>query len=226
VTSEALVLAALGAIELVIWYSMLQVLPAEGGADGRCAQSVGGGSEIAASDGSDDGGWREGCDGHELSSPIDGMGHCRGWQPGSKVSMMIIRPPQQGQASHSLGRRTPTAAVARRGTAEAEGLMMVRRRDSSLGGTTRSPPASPSLPVILSNSCRFWDIRRNNAPGWLKLLGIAGADSTSMSRRVHSSLEQFFDKARKSGSHLTLRFWVPCFVRLSGVGSTHGGERY
>ena len=84
--------------------------------------------------------------------------------------------------------------------------MMVRRRDSSLGGTTRSPPASPSLPVILSNSCRFCDIRRNNAPGWLKLLGIADADSTSMSRRVHSSLEQFFDKARKSGSHLTLRW--------------------
>ena len=54
-TSEALVLAALGAIELVIWYSMLQVLPAEGGADGRCAQSVGGASEIAVSDGSDDG---------------------------------------------------------------------------------------------------------------------------------------------------------------------------
>jgi hypothetical protein len=55
VTSEALVLAALAAIELVIWYSMLQVLPAEGGADGRCAQSVGGASEIAASEGSDDG---------------------------------------------------------------------------------------------------------------------------------------------------------------------------
>ena len=93
---------------------------------------------------------------------------------------------------------------------------MVRRRDSSLGGTTRSPPASPSLPVILSNSCRFCDVRRNNAPGWLKLLGIADADSTSMSRRVHSSLEQFFDKARKSGSHLTCMglflssgcFWV------------------
>ena len=32
-TGEALVLAALGAIELVIWYSMLQVLPAEGGAE-------------------------------------------------------------------------------------------------------------------------------------------------------------------------------------------------
>jgi hypothetical protein len=48
VTGEALVLAALGAIELVIWYSMQRVLPAEGGADGRRAQSVGGASEIAA----------------------------------------------------------------------------------------------------------------------------------------------------------------------------------
>jgi len=52
VTSGALVLAALGAIGPVIWYSMLQVLPAELGADGRCPQSVGGASEIAASDGS------------------------------------------------------------------------------------------------------------------------------------------------------------------------------
>jgi hypothetical protein len=82
VTSEALVLAALGAIGLVIWYSMLQVLSAEGGADGRCRRSVTGASEIAASDGSGDGGWRQGCDGHELSSPIDGMGHSRGWPPG------------------------------------------------------------------------------------------------------------------------------------------------
>jgi hypothetical protein len=35
---------------------------------------------------------------HELSKPIAGLGHSPGWQPGSKVSMMIIRPPQQGQA--------------------------------------------------------------------------------------------------------------------------------
>jgi hypothetical protein len=33
VTSGALVLAALGAIGPVIWYSMLPVLPAEGGAE-------------------------------------------------------------------------------------------------------------------------------------------------------------------------------------------------
>ena len=104
-TSGVLVLAALDAIGPVIWYSMLQVLPAEGGADGRCRRSVADAGEIAASDGSGDGGWRQGCDGHELSSPIDGMGHSRGWQPGSKASTMIIRPPQQGQAFQSSSSR-------------------------------------------------------------------------------------------------------------------------
>jgi len=102
VTSGALVLAALGVIGLVIWYSMLQDFPAEGGADGRCGRSVAGAGEVAAWYGIGDGGWRQGCDGHELSSPTDGMGHCRGWQPGSKVSIMIIRPPQHGQAFRSL----------------------------------------------------------------------------------------------------------------------------
>ena len=100
--SGALVLAALDAIGTVIWYSMLQVLLAEGGADGRCRRRMAGAGEIAASDGSGDGGWREGCDGHELSSPIDGIGHSRGWQPGAQISMIIMRPPQQGQAFHSL----------------------------------------------------------------------------------------------------------------------------
>ena len=47
-TSGALVLAALGAIGLVMWCSMLQFLPAEGGADGRCRRSVAGAGEIAA----------------------------------------------------------------------------------------------------------------------------------------------------------------------------------
>ena len=100
-TGKALVLAALGAIGLVMGYWM-QVLPAEGGAEGRCRRSVAGASEVAAWHGSGDGGWRQRCDGHELSNPIDGMGQCRGWRPGSKVSMMIMRPPQQGQAFHSL----------------------------------------------------------------------------------------------------------------------------
>jgi hypothetical protein len=58
VTNGALVLAARGVIGLVIWYSMLQVLPAKGGADGRCRQSVASAGEIATSDGSGDGGWR------------------------------------------------------------------------------------------------------------------------------------------------------------------------
>src|SRR5215472_13856372 len=100
-SSGTLALAALDAIGTVIWDSMLWVLPAEGGADGRCPRSMAGVSEIAASDGSGDGGWRQGCDGHELSSPIDGMGHSRGWQPGAKVSTMTRCPPQQGQAFHS-----------------------------------------------------------------------------------------------------------------------------
>jgi len=102
VTSGALVLAAVGAIGLVIWYSLLQVVRAEGGADGRCRRSVAGAGGIAAWHGSGDGGWREGCDGHELSSLVEGVGHWRGWQPGSKVSMMIIRPPQQGQAFRAV----------------------------------------------------------------------------------------------------------------------------
>ena len=101
-TSGALALAALGASGLVMWYSMLQVLPAEGGAEGRCRRSVAGASEMAAWHGSGDGGWRQEHDSHELSKAIAGMGPSRGWQPGSKVSMMIIRPPQQGQAFHSL----------------------------------------------------------------------------------------------------------------------------
>ena len=53
-TSGALVLAALGAIGPVIWYSMLPVLPAEGGADGRCRRSVAGAGEMAVSGGSGD----------------------------------------------------------------------------------------------------------------------------------------------------------------------------
>ena len=57
-TSGAVVLAALDAIGAVIWYSMLQVLLAEGVADGRCRRSVAGAGEIAASDGSGYGGWR------------------------------------------------------------------------------------------------------------------------------------------------------------------------
>ena len=76
-------------------------LPGECGAGGRCRRRVAVASEMAASDGSGEGGWRQRCDGHELSRPIDGRGHSRGWQPDSKVWMMTIRPPQQGQVFHS-----------------------------------------------------------------------------------------------------------------------------
>ena len=100
-TSGALVLSARGAIGVVIWYSLRQVVRAEGGGDSRCRRSVASAGEVTSWHGSGDGGWRQGCEGHELSSPIDGIGHSRGWQPGAKVSMMIIRPPQQGQAFHS-----------------------------------------------------------------------------------------------------------------------------
>ena len=80
-------MTALDAIGAVIWCSMLRVLPAEGGAEGCRWRRVTRAVEIAAaSDRSGDAGWRQRCDGHELSNPIDGMGQCRGWQPGSKVS--------------------------------------------------------------------------------------------------------------------------------------------
>jgi hypothetical protein len=94
------VLAALDAIGRVIWSSMLGVSLAEGGAEGGCRRSVAGAREMAGSD--ERGDRRQGCEGHELSSPMEGIGHSRGREPGAKVSMMTIRPPQQGQAAHSL----------------------------------------------------------------------------------------------------------------------------
>jgi hypothetical protein len=101
VSSRVLVLAALNAIDTAIWYWMLVVLPGEDGAEGCRRRQAAVAGEIALSDVSGEGGWPQGCDGHELSRPTDGMGHCRGWEPGAKVSMMIIRPPQHGQAFHS-----------------------------------------------------------------------------------------------------------------------------
>jgi hypothetical protein len=56
-TSGAPVLAALDAIGTVIWYSMLKVLPAEGGADGCRRRAVDSAGEIAASERRRDGGW-------------------------------------------------------------------------------------------------------------------------------------------------------------------------
>ena len=75
---RALVLAALDAIGTGIGYSKLRILPAEGAAEGRCWRSVAGAGEIATSDGSGGRRWRQQCEGHELSSPIGGVGHSRG----------------------------------------------------------------------------------------------------------------------------------------------------
>jgi hypothetical protein len=41
--------------------------------------------------------------GHEVSILIELIGCVRGEQPGSKVSMMIMRPPQHGQGCESAG---------------------------------------------------------------------------------------------------------------------------
>jgi hypothetical protein len=76
-------------------------LVVEGGADGCRGRSVASAGEQPASDRHGDVGWRPDRIGHELSRPIDGVGQCRGWQPGSKVSMMTMRPPQRGQLFHS-----------------------------------------------------------------------------------------------------------------------------
>ena len=51
-------------------------------------------------------------DGHELSIRIRSVGRCRGAQPRSNVSMMIIRPPQHGQGyEDDLGQSSSAAAV-------------------------------------------------------------------------------------------------------------------
>jgi len=102
VTSEAPVLAALDAIGAMIWDSMLEVFPAEGGADDHRRRRVAGAGEIAASDRSDDGDGDRGVMVMSCPSPIDGIGHNAAGTRVPKVSMMIIRPPQQGQAFHSL----------------------------------------------------------------------------------------------------------------------------
>jgi hypothetical protein len=92
VTSGTLVLAAVDAIATVIWYSMLEVFAGSKAAlMVACRRRVAGAGEIARSDGSGVGGWRQWCDGHGLSSLIDGVGDSRGWQPGAKVSMIIMR---------------------------------------------------------------------------------------------------------------------------------------
>jgi hypothetical protein len=68
------------------------VLAVEGGADSW--RRVAGGDEISAWHWRSNVGSGQQRTGHELSKPIAGLGHSRGWQPGSKVSTMTIRPPQ------------------------------------------------------------------------------------------------------------------------------------
>ena len=71
------------------------------GAESCCGRSAAVAGEMSASQRCSDGGWRKERAGHELSRPIAGTGHNRGRQPGSKISTMTIRPPQQGQVFHS-----------------------------------------------------------------------------------------------------------------------------
>ena len=103
------VLVGLGAVGRVVSRCGIWVFARAGGAEGCRRLSVGATGEISASDGSGDGRWRQGCDGHELSSPNDRTGHSLGWQPGPKVTMIIMRPPQHGQAFHSSCSRPSSA---------------------------------------------------------------------------------------------------------------------
>ena len=129
-------MAGLDAISPAIWSSMFQALADEGGGDGRCGRSVATAGDKAAVDASDDRGRRQECDGHELSSPIDGTGQSRGWQPGAKVSMMVMRRPQQGQAFRSL-------------SSWGFGVPLPSPPDGSESGTPSSRRAKAILPVRL-----------------------------------------------------------------------------
>jgi hypothetical protein len=74
------------------------------------------------------------------------MGHSRGWQPGSKVLMMIIRPPQQGQAFHSAGKGTKVGL----GAKPVDQLHQTTGRLAPPNGgrfRARAPRCSPAPPV-------------------------------------------------------------------------------
>ena len=96
-----MVLSTVGATETVMPCWVICVLVMEAGADSCCGRSASVAGEMSASERCSDGGWRGTRADHELSRRTDGVGQCRGWQPGSKVSMMIMRPPQQGQVFQS-----------------------------------------------------------------------------------------------------------------------------
>jgi hypothetical protein len=63
-------------------------------------RAFGAAGEMSARERRSDEGWQQERIGHEVSSRIAGRGQSWGWQPGSKVSTMIMRPPQQGQVFH------------------------------------------------------------------------------------------------------------------------------
>ena len=71
------------------WWSRhryeIRVLAVEDGAASCGWRRVAVADEISAWNWRGNVGWREERAGHELSSPIGGMGHSRGWQPGWKV---------------------------------------------------------------------------------------------------------------------------------------------
>jgi len=97
----ALVLVAMHRIGTVVLQRAIWVLAVEGGADSCGWRRVAVAGEISPWSRRSNVGWRQGRAGHELSKAIAGMGHSRGSQPGSKVSIMTIRPPQQGQIFRS-----------------------------------------------------------------------------------------------------------------------------
>ena len=99
--TAALVLVALYRIGTVVLQRAICVVAVEGGADSCGWRRVAVAGEVSAWNWRSNVGWRQERAGHELSKAIAGMGHSRGWQPGSKVSMMTIRPPQQGQIFRS-----------------------------------------------------------------------------------------------------------------------------
>ena len=86
---------------------MIFVVAAQGRADGCYRLGVGVTGEISVWVGRSDGGQQEERV-HELSRPIEGTGQNWGWQPGSKVSTMIMRPPQQGQGFRSSSACPPS----------------------------------------------------------------------------------------------------------------------
>ena len=132
VSGARVISVGLGAVGRAVSRCGICVFAREGGAGGCRRLSVGVTGEISASDRRSGRGRRQERVGHELSRLIDGRGHRRGWQPGSKVSMMIIRPPQQGQAFQSWSMRRFSAALGSRLDGAGPGALRSRRANAIL----------------------------------------------------------------------------------------------